>query len=56
MGLLSKSINVTLPVPGGLAGKRSEGSFVRRKNEILLPAFGGDQNDTMELSNSPILN
>jgi len=37
MRLLPKSINVTLPVPNGQARKRSEGSFIRRRNEILPP-------------------
>jgi len=50
--LLPKSANVTLPVPGGQAGKRSEGSFIRRENEILPPAVSGGQNDIMEFSNS----
>jgi len=36
-GLLPKSKNITLYVPGGQAGKQSEGSFIRRENEILLP-------------------
>jgi len=54
MRLLPKSTNVTLPIPGCQAGKRSEGSFIRRKNEILPPAKGGTQNDTMGLSNSSL--
>jgi hypothetical protein len=45
-GLLPKPSNVTLNEVKGL--------LCRRRNEILPPAFGGGQNGTKGLTNSPM--